>query len=55
MKLHKYLVTLDKWASPVHINAYNINNAIKRALELFPNCDCGCGEKSNAIKAEQIR
>jgi hypothetical protein len=46
---------MDKWASPLFINAYKVENARKRALELFPVCDCGCKEATNVIKVEQLR
>lgn len=53
-KLQRYLVKLDKWTSPIFIDAYTIENATKRAVYLFPHCDCGCGEKSFVTKIERL-
>lgn len=53
-KLNRYTVTFDNWTSPIFINAYKIENAIKRAYQLFPNCDCGCGEATTITKVNKI-
>lgn len=54
-KLHRFAVTLDKWASPVFIDAYTIENATKRAIQLFPVCDCGCKEPTEITKVVRLR
>jgi hypothetical protein len=54
-KLSHYMIMLDKWASPTFIDAYSIENAIKRVKQLFPYCDCGCGEVSNVISVKKLR
>lgn len=51
-KLHRYTIMFENWASPIFINAYTIENAIKRAYELFPVCDCSCGEATRIVKVE---
>lgn len=53
-KLKRYMVTFDNWASPIFINALNELNAIKRAYELFPNCDCSCGDKTTIKSVERL-
>lgn len=52
MKLHRYIITFENWASPIFINAYKFENATKRAYALFPVCDCGCGE---ATEIKEVR
>lgn len=54
-KLHRYTVMFENWASPIFINAYTVQNAIKRAEQLFPVCDCGCGEKTVIKQVGQLR
>jgi len=52
MKLRRYAITFENWASPIFVNAYKLENATKRAYALFPVCDCGCGE---ATEIKEVR
>lgn len=55
MKLHRYLIMFDNWASPIFINAYKLENAINRAHKLFPVCNCGCGESTTIKEVRCLR
>lgn len=54
-KLHRFAIMMDKWASPVFIEAYSALNAVKKAEQLFPVCDCSCGEKANVTDVKYLR
>lgn len=55
MKLRRYAITFENCASPIFINAYKFENAIKRAHALFPVCDCGCGEATEIKEVRRLK